>query len=163
MFFELSACPTPDPIIAHFQVSRTTHNSTTQWPSARTTTLLYWRSQLGGFSGLMLRRAEFCSWCYLQLILTMTKPFPHCTSLSQCLVHWGPDSAQIFSYIKFPCAKLSKAVYFWRTEALRLKGNVYMVNQKRSREEAKGLAPSSPMLAPCLCGGVQSDLNRYKS
>lgn len=140
MFFESSACPLQS---LSFDISRCKE------PPVAVLHSVHWRGRqhfiegitLGGFGGLMLRRTEFCSWCYSQLILATSKLLCCCTSLSLCLVHWGPDRAQISSCIKFVCTKLSKAVYFWKIEDLRLQENICMVNQKRFREEAKVLAP----------------------
>lgn len=108
--------------------------------------LLHWRSHSGGFGGLMLSRTRFCFWCYLQVILTISKLLLPCTSLSQCLVHW---TLQISSCIRSLCNIKQSCVVFedWGLKTAR---NVSTTNQKRGRGKPQCWSPNHQCLPTSL-------------
>lgn len=119
--------------------------------------LLHWRSHSGGFGGLMLRRAGFCFWCYSQLILTMSKLFPPCTSSMPCsLGAW----LQISSYIRCLCAISGRAMYFWRIESWGLQRNVFKIIRRGVGRKSQCQSLNHQCLSLSF---VQSDLNSYKN
>lgn len=112
--------------------------------------LLHWRSHSGGFAGLMLRRTRFCFWCYSQLILTMSKLFFPCTSLSECLVHCGPDSADfLIDHVSVYNIKQSYA-FFGGTRPEDCKRKTLQLITRGVQRNSQCWSPDHQCLSPSL-------------